>query len=170
MPGSDGCSPVRASRSLAPPTGAATPNSKDICWGEETRRLNFLRSRRFGSLLLLREELLVAGSIFAFFSPRLDLSALLMLPLSTDCLALRAAIGLFEPLGLALLGGCLPLPPSLRGSTTRAFSGYRAVLGTRSLDIPVIGCFIIRHVMFSPVECKEGCWAVRIRPSVVSSI
>ena len=35
-----------------------------------------------------------------------------MLPLSTDCLALRATIVLFEPLGLALLGGCLPLPLS----------------------------------------------------------
>ena len=82
-----------------------------------------------------------------FFSPRLDLSALLMLPLFPDCLALRAAIGLIGLLGLALLGGCLPLPLSLRGTTTGAFSGYRAVLGTGSLHIPVIyWCFMTRHV------------------------
>ena len=31
LPASDGCSPVRASRSLAPPTSAATPNSRGIC-------------------------------------------------------------------------------------------------------------------------------------------
>ena len=61
--------------------------------------------------------------------------------------ALGAAIDLFDPLGLALLGGCLPLPLFLRWSTTRAFSGYRAVFGTRSLDILVIWCcFIFRHV------------------------
>ena len=30
-PASDGCCPVRASRSLAPPTSAATPNLSDIC-------------------------------------------------------------------------------------------------------------------------------------------
>ena len=74
--------------------------------------------------------------VVAFYSPRFDLSVLLMLPLSTDCLALRAAaIGLFEPLGPAFLGGSLPLPLSLRRTTTRAFSAYRAVLGTRSLHI-----------------------------------
>ena len=68
-----------------------------------------------------------------------DLSVLLMLPLSTDCLALRAAaIGLLEPLGHPFLGRCLPLPLSLRGTTTRAVSGYCAVLGTRSLHIPVV--------------------------------
>ena len=62
-----------------------------------------------------------------------------MLPPSTDCLALRAAaIGLFEPLGPAFLSGCLPLPLSLRRTTTRAFSGYRTVIGARSLHIPVI--------------------------------
>ena len=61
-----------------------------------------------------------------------------MLPLSPDSLALRAAIGLIDPRGLALLGGCLPLPLTLRGTTTRAFSGYRVVLGARSLRIPVI--------------------------------
>ena len=82
--------------------------------------------------------------IVAFYSPRFDLSVLLMLPLSTDCLALRAAaIGLFEPLGPAFLGGCLPLPLSLRRTTARAFSGYRTVLGTRSLYIiPVIAVLV----------------------------
>ena len=89
----------------------------------------------------------VTDSILAFFSARFDLSALLMLPLSIDSYALRAAIGLFEPLGRASLGGCLPLPLPLRRSTTRAFSGYRAVLVTRWLDISVIWCFIIRHVI-----------------------
>ena len=54
---------------------------------------------------------------------------------STDSLALRAAIGLLDPLGLALLGGRLPLSLSLRESTTRAFSGWRAVLGTYSLIV-----------------------------------
>ena len=67
-------------------------------------------------LLLLREDL-------AFSPPTLDLSALLMLPLSPDSLASRAAIGLFDSLGVALPGGFLPLPLSFRGSTTRAFSG-----------------------------------------------
>ena len=77
--------------------------------------------------------------VIAFYSPRFDLSVLLMLLLSTDCLALRAAaIGLFESLGPAFLGGCLPSPLSLRRTTTRAFSGYRAVLGTRSLHIPLV--------------------------------
>ena len=70
-----------------------------------------------------------------------------MLPFSPDSLALRAAIGMFDPLGLALLGCCLPLPQPLRASTTPAFSGYRAVLGTRSLDIPVIWWFITLHVI-----------------------
>ena len=50
-PGSDGCSPLRASRSLAPPKSAATPNSKDIYWGEETRRFYLIRSWIFVSLL-----------------------------------------------------------------------------------------------------------------------
>ena len=74
-----------------------------------------------------------------FYSPGVDLSDLLRLSLSTDCLALRAvATGLFEPLGPAFLGGSLPLPLFLRQTTTRAFSAFRAVLGTRSLHIPVI--------------------------------
>ena len=55
----------------------------------------------------------------------------------------------------------LPLPLSLRRPTERAFSGHRAVLGTTSLDIPVIWSF------FSPLECNKGCWRVRVRPSVV---
>ena len=53
---------------LVPPTSAATPKSKDICWGEETRSFYFV------SLLLLREELLVTGSILAFFSLRGSIS------------------------------------------------------------------------------------------------
>ena len=96
------------------------------------------------------------------FSPRFGLSALLTLPLSPDSLDLRAAIGLIDPLGLALLIACLPLPLSLRGTTPRAFSGYRAVLGTRSLHIPVI--FLVFYhsacLLFSPVERNEGCWGV----------
>ena len=86
-------------------------------------------------------------SILDFFSARFDLPTLLVIPLSPDSRALRAAIGLLAPPDLALLVGCLPLPLSLRGSTTGAFSGYRAVLGTRSLNIPMIWCFITRHVM-----------------------
>ena len=138
---------MRASRSLAPPTRVATSNSKDLCWSEETRRFYFLLSWKFVPLFLLREELIVTGSILVYFSARFDLLALLKLPLSSDYLVARAAIGLFDPLGLASLGGCLPLPFSLRGSTTRAFSGYRAVLGTRSLDIPGIWCFVVLHVI-----------------------
>ena len=48
-PASDGCSPMRASRSLAPPTSAATPNSRDICCGEGARSfyLQFEQSLRF---------------------------------------------------------------------------------------------------------------------------
>ena len=98
----------------------------------------------------------------SFISPGFDLSALLMLRLSTDCLALRAAIGLFEPLGLALLGVCHPLHLSRRRTATRAFSGYRAVLGTRSLHIPVIALVFDNsaRLLFSPVEWNEGCWGV----------
>ena len=36
-PPSDGCSPVPSSRSLEPPTSAATPNLRDIFWEKETR-------------------------------------------------------------------------------------------------------------------------------------
>ena len=98
--------------------------------------------------MLLREELLVTGSILTLSSPKFDLSVLLMLPLDTDSLVLRADIGLFEPLGVALLGGCFPLRLSLRGSTARVFSGYRAVLGARSLNIPVIWRLeLTRHVI-----------------------
>ena len=108
-----------------------------------------------------------------------------MLQLSTDCLALRAAaIGLFEPLGPAILGGCLRLPLSLRQTTTRAttraFSGCRAVpLGTRSLHIPVISLcwYFLKYnfdnstrLLFSPVEWNEGCRGVCTRPSVVINI
>ena len=95
-----------------------------------------------------------------------------MLPLSPDSLALLAAIGLIDPLGFSSLGGCLPLPLSLRGTTIRAFSGYRAVLGTRSLHITVaylVFCDSAR-LLFSQVEWDEGCWGEIIRPSVVSSI
>ena len=76
-----------------------------------------------------------------------------MLPLSPDSLALRAAIGLIDHLGLALLVGCLPLPLSLRRTTARAFSGYRTVLGTRSLHIPVIDLvfFNSASLLSSPV-------------------
>ena len=78
-----------------------------------------------------------------------------MLPLSTDCLAWRAAIGLFEPLGLASLGGCHPLPLSRRRTTIRASSGYRVVLGTGSLHIPVIALLVFYYsvrLLFSLVE------------------
>ena len=61
-----------------------------------------------------------------------------MLPLSPDSLVLRATIGWIEPLCLDVLGVCLPLSLSLRRTSTRALSGYRAVLGTRSVHIPVI--------------------------------
>ena len=121
---------MRASRSPAPPsppTKAPTPNSKYLCWDEQTRSCLFLRSWSFVSLLFLREELIVTDSILSFFSPRFHLSSLPMLPLSPNSLALRAAVGLFDTLGLAVLGVCLPLPHFLRGSTSRAFSGYRAL-------------------------------------------
>ena len=49
-PTSGGCSPVRASRSLAPPTSATTPNSRDICCGKETRSFYFMWSWKFVSL------------------------------------------------------------------------------------------------------------------------
>ena len=86
-----------------------------------------------------------------------------MIPLySPDSLGLPAAIGLFDSLGLALLGGCLPLPLSLRDSTKRTFSGYRTGLGTISLDIPVI--YLVFHKsarhLFSPEEWNGGCWRV----------
>ena len=41
-PAFDGCCPVRASRSLAPPTSQATPNWRDICWKKKTRTFYFL--------------------------------------------------------------------------------------------------------------------------------
>ena len=98
------------------------------------------------------------GLILAFFSPRFGLSVLLlMLPLSPESLALRAAIGLIDPLGFAILGGCLRLPLSLRGTTTRAFSGDHAILGSRSLHIPVIYLvsYNSAHLLFPPVEWNE---------------
>ena len=76
-------------------------------------------------------------------SSRFDLSALLMLPLSPDSLDLRATIGLSAPLGLALLFGCLPLPRLSLRRTQGAFSGYRAVPGTRSLHIPVVSLLLV---------------------------
>ena len=167
-PGSDGCSTVRASWSLAPPTRTATPNSKDICRDEETRRFysSFLENC-FAAVAPRRVS--CDRPDFSFSSPTFGLSALLMLPLSPDSLGLRAAIGLIDPLGLALLGGCLPLPLFLRGTTTRAFSGHRPVLGTRSLHIPMIYLvFLIRHVFC--FRRWNGCWGVRIQPGVVSSI
>ena len=107
------------------------------------------------------------------YCDRLDLSyflsevrsALLTLPLhSPDSLALRAANGLFDPLGFASLGGCLPLTVSLRESTTRAFSGYRAVLGARLLDILVIYLVFYKSArrLFPPVEWNgmERGWRV----------
>ena len=132
-PCADGCSPVRASWSLAPPTSKAIPNSNDILLvGEDTE---FLFSSVLEICLVFVAQRRASSARLhpSFFYPRFDLSALLMLPLtrSTDYLSLRAAIGLFEPLGLAPLGGYLPLPLSLRRTTTRAFSGYRAVRGTR---------------------------------------
>ena len=82
-----------------------------------------------------------------------------MLPLFPDSHALGAAIDLFDRLSLAMLGGCFPLPLSLRWSTARAFSGCRAVLGTTSLHIPVIlVCYNSARHLFSPVEWNEGCW------------
>ena len=109
-PGSDGCSPVRPSRSLAPPTSAATPNWKDHRGCEETRSLYFRRSWRVVSQLLLRGKLIVTDSILIFFFPRFDLSVLLMLLLSPDSLALRVAIGLFGPLGLPYSMATFPCP------------------------------------------------------------
>ena len=46
-PASDGCSPGRATGSLAPPTSAATPNLRDICRENETRTFYFLWSWKF---------------------------------------------------------------------------------------------------------------------------
>ena len=62
---------------------------------------------------------------------------MLILPLLPDSLAWRAAIGLIDLLGLALLVDRLSLPLYLRRMTTRYFWGYRAVLVTRLLNIPV---------------------------------
>jgi len=87
-----------------------------------------------------------------------------MLPLySPDSFGLRAAIGLFDPLGLALLGGCLPLPLSLRESTTRAFPGYRAALATRSFDKNRHGiCFRRRNGMEVVGEYEfDRVWSIR---------
>ena len=127
-------------------------------------------------MLLLREELLVTGSVLAsfFFLSEVRSPGLAEATVFYRLFTSRAAIGLFEPLGLASLGGCVPLPLSLGGSTTRAFSGYRAVLGTRSLDIPVIWCFIMvvssRHFFLRWNITKVVGEHERIRPSVVSSI
>ena len=144
----------RASR---PPTGilpcarlavsghrrSRTPNLRDICWEKETRTVLFsvLLEICLGVVAPRRafRDSLHLTVVVAFYSPRFDLSVLLMLPFCTDRLALRAAaIGLFEALGPAFLGGCLPLPLCLRRTTTSAFSAYCAVVGTRSLHIPLI--------------------------------
>ena len=60
-----------------------------------------------------------------------------MLEFFPDSLALRAVIGLIDPLGYASIGGCRPWPLSLGGTIARAFSGYHAGPVTRSLHIPV---------------------------------
>ena len=140
----------------------STPNSKDICRGEETRRFYFLRPWKSTSLMLLSEELIVADSILAYFLSEVrslglaDATAFSRLP----CFADRRRPD--RNLGLPLLVGCFPLLLSPRGTTTRTFSGYRAVLGTRSLHIPVI--YLVFHnsarLLFSPAEWNEGCWGV----------
>ena len=56
-PASDECSPMRASRSISPPTCPATPKLRGICWKKETRTFYFLWSWKFVEVLLLREEL-----------------------------------------------------------------------------------------------------------------
>ena len=104
-----------------------------------------------------------------------------MLPLSTDCLALRpAAVGLFEPLGHAFLGGRLPLSLSLRRTTAGAFSGNRAVLGTKIVTFPGDFAFLVlffdtifitRHVFgFRRSDGIKVVGEYNFRPSVVSSI
>ena len=83
--------------------------------------------------------------ILSHFLSDVHLSVLLILLVSPDCLATRAIIGLIDRFGLALLVGCLPLPISLRWTTARAFSEYRTVLGTGSLNIiPVIAVLVFR--------------------------
>ena len=93
-----------------------------------------------------------------------------MLRLVPGLLALRTAIGVIDPLGLALLDSCLPSPLSILGTTTRAFSGYRAVLGTRSLQISAIYLvfYNLARLLSPPVAWNEGCWGVYIPSSVVS--
>ena len=143
-PGPDGCSPLRASRSLVPPTSAGDPELDRSLLGRGDTEVVFSPVLDICFAVVAPRKAHVDRLDLSIFFPRLDLSALLMLPLSPDSLAVWAAIGLFDPLGLALLGGCLPLSLSLRWSTTRASSGYRAVRGTRSLDIPLTWCFNIK--------------------------
>lgn len=129
----------------------------------------------FAVRLLLYDEfhIIVTDWTSSFSSPRFDLSALLMLPLAPDSLSLRAVGVLFDPLDLASLDACLPLPLPVRRSTTRAFSGYRGVLGpSLFLDIPAIWWFIFisESRFFSPVEWNTCVWGVWIRPSLVRPV
>ena len=99
------------SRNFTPPTSAATPNLRGIPELEGY----FLGKRDTGVLSSLVLEICLGvvaprrascdrlHLTVVFSSPRFHLWVLLMLPLPTDCLALRAAaIGLFEPLGPAI--------------------------------------------------------------------
>ena len=150
----------------------STPNSK----GRRDTEVLFSSVLEicFDAVARRRAYYIATDSILAYLLSELRSPGLAdTISLSPDSLALRATIGLIDLFGLALLVGCLPLPLSLRRATP-AFSGYRAVLGTRSLHIPVIllcWCFTTRHVFrFLPIGWNEGCWGVYIRTSVVSSI
>ena len=139
------------------------PELEEFLLGEETRRFYFLRSWRFVSLLSLREELNVTDTISAFFfcSSRFDISALLMLPLSPDSLALRVAIGPLRPPRSCLTRWL----PSLAPLSSRV--DYTRLLGvSRRPWHQIVGCpgdlvfyNLARH-LFSPVEWNEGCWRV----------
>ena len=77
------CARLRASRHRS--ASAATPNSKDFRWGEEIRRFDFLRSWRFSfDVVAPRKASSYDRLDLSFFSPKFDLSALLVLPLTPN--------------------------------------------------------------------------------------
>ena len=113
----------------------------------------------------------MTGLILASLSPRFDLSALLMLPLfyRLPCFA-----GRHRPVRAPRC--CLTRRlPSLAPLSSRV--DYTHLLGVsrrswyRIVVYPADLVFLVFVTsFFSLVECTEGCWRVRIRPNVVSSM
>ena len=85
-----------------------------------------------------------------------------MPPLSPDSLALRAAIGLIDPLGLDLFRWLPSLAPlssrddytRLVGVSRRSWNQIVAYPGDS------LGVYNLARLLLTPVEWNEGCWGL----------